>query len=263
MDGGILTFHYIWIIKETFMKKAVPNIITSLSLLTGSVSIIMVFQGNLYWSGWFIIFAAVFDFFDGFAARTLNAISPIGKFLDSLSDLVSFGVAPAMVYYFIIQNVLNTSYITTLNENASFMMYFAYVPVLLILASAFRLARFTVNSSNNECFEGVPTTAVGIFSAAIAFLATGTPGMFWAFILTNIYLITLMVVILSVLEVVKLPMINLKFKNYSLKENAERYILIIASLPLLLFFKWEAIPLIMAIYVLLSLISLIKMKKIC
>ena len=242
------------------MKKAIPNIITSLSLLSGSVSIILVCQGELYRAGWFIIIAAVFDFFDGLAARMLNAISPIGKFLDSLSDLVSFGVAPAMVYYLIIQGSLSAFHSTGLPDNMSYIKYLAYVPLLLVLASAFRLACFTVNSSNNEYFEGVPTTAVGIFTASIAFLATGNPGMFWAIVLTNVYLVSLLVVLLSVLEVVKLPMISLKFKSYSLKSNIEKYVLIIASVVLLVFLKWEAIPVIMAIYVLLSLLTGFKFK---
>ncbi|MBN1182707.1 MAG: CDP-alcohol phosphatidyltransferase family protein [Bacteroidales bacterium] len=240
------------------MIKAIPNIITSLSLLSGSMAIFMGFQGDMYLAGWFILIAAVLDFFDGFAARMLNAISPIGKFLDSLSDLVSFGVAPAIIYYFIIEG--SSSHTSTTNAN-SIINYLKYAPLLLILASAFRLARFTVNTSQNDGFEGVPTTAIGIFTASLAIIYTTSKGLFWSEVFTNIYIISLVVIIVSILEVVKLPMLNLKFKHFGLKENIERYLLLVIAIITMIIFKWGAIPIVMAFYILISLLTGFKAKK--
>ncbi len=200
------------------MKKIIsfiPNLLTLCNLTCGLFAIIFAFGGNFTLSFYMIIIAAVFDFMDGFAARLLNARSEIGLQLDSLSDVVSFGVAPALV--------------TMLSVSAHFYAleysYIAYLCLLLAPFAAYRLAVFNVDTTQSEEFKGLPTPAMALLMASLsAFIIPLIPTtLIW---LSSVAILSLAI---SILMVSRIPMFSFKFKNFSLKKNLVRYCFAIAS----------------------------------
>lgn len=200
------------------LKSYIPNTITCLNLLSGTLAIIMAFNfyhtiGPLLGYQWAFILigaAAVFDFLDGASARLLHAYSDMGKELDSLSDLVSFGIAPAM---------LLTNYINYFNPGFTL---WSLAPLFMVAMGALRLAKFNIDTRQTTSFIGLPIPANAIFWVGmLAWLAHASyPG--------NI-VITLMIVAVSLLMVCNLPMFSLKFKNFSLADNYRRYLIILAA----------------------------------
>ena len=180
--------------------------------------------------------SAFFDFTDGFAARMLKVSSPLGKELDSLSDMVSFGVVPAYLVY---------AMLASSSENA----YLPYVAFLLAAFSALRLAKFNIDERQTDQFIGLPTPANVLFLTGILFLQPTLPWINQPMVLVAI------TVIFSYLLVAELPLIALKFKDASWKKNISRYLLIIVSIIGLIIFKLAAIPFIIIFYILLSIVN--------
>lgn len=189
----------------------IPNGITCLNLLSGGLAITASFDDNFDTALIFIIAAAVFDFLDGLAARILKAYSDTGKELDSLADVVSFGLAPSLILYNFLKGF------DCVNP------YICYVPLALAVFSALRLAKFNLDTRQSEQFLGLPTPASALFSASMATLAVHYP--FTANpVLANNYAITITVCILSLLSISNIPMMSMKFKNLKWKDNAGRYV---------------------------------------
>lgn len=224
------------------IKNNIPNAITSLNLLCGALAIVMSFNGsqevawglNGYQAAYTLIaLAAVADFFDGFSARLLHAVSNIGAELDSLSDLVSFGLAPAMV-------MLNM-----MRDHGE--MSLCYVALLLGVFGAVRLARFNVDTNQTTTFTGLPIPANAIFWIGFsAFYAThDLPA--WAVILA--------VVTLSYLMVCPLRMFSLKLHSLNVKENWAQYLLVISTIALVALMGLPGLAALIALYVVISLIK--------
>lgn len=232
------------------IRNNIPNFLTLLNLACGSIAIIQVFSGELALASWFIIIAAVFDFLDGFAARLLHAKSEIGAQLDSLADVVSFGLAPAMIIFRLLQESQLQESVLSANP------FLPYVSLLMAVAGAYRLARFNTDPEQSDEFKGLPIPANGLFVAAIPLILmypAGSGTIVHAF--TTDFILVILVLFLSLMMVSKIRMISLKFKNLNWKDNFYRFILI-ASVPLLLvFFRFSAIPLTIIFYVLLSVIK--------
>lgn len=228
------------------MKRHIPNTLTCLNLVCGTLSVMAAVKGNLEMAAIWIIIAAVFDFFDGFAARMLKVASPIGKELDSLSDVVSFGVAPAMIIYtwlnrclFEMQPVLSGS---------RFMELMPYIALLVPALSAVRLARFNIDERQATTFIGLPTPANALFLGFIPLAADKL-----AF-LNNFWVVWVFTLLFALLLVSPISMISLKFKDLKFKGiNIARYALIITGLVLIPVFHWGAFPLIILAYILISL----------
>ncbi|MBR77764.1 MAG: CDP-diacylglycerol--serine O-phosphatidyltransferase [Flavobacteriales bacterium] len=224
--------------------KNIPNLLTCLNLIIGLLSISFSFQGNLAF-GTILIFSGLFiDFFDGFFARLLNAYSEFGKQLDSLADLVTFGIAPSIIIYQLINHKIFNEYILeNLNKDFS-VAYFAFIfPVF----GAIRLAKFNLDTEQNENFIGLPIPAAGIFLASLSFYDE-------KILTTHILLLCLFT--LSILLVSKISLFSLKIKRHEQKKsrlNYYRIILIISSLFLFYFFNFVSIPIIILIYITLSL----------
>jgi CDP-diacylglycerol--serine O-phosphatidyltransferase len=240
------------------MKKIarhIPNAITCLNLFLGCVACVMAFQGDYLYAAIFIYIASVLDFLDGLAARLLNAYSSIGKELDSLADAISFGLAPGIILF---------SWLQKLMPDHPFIAYIAFV---IPIFSALRLAKFNVDSRQTTSFIGLPTPANAIFIASL-FALCHKPfllGIFphdWIIILSNIlsksWIVILIIFTLSFLLVCKLPMFSLKFNTLKWKENRVRYIFLALSLVLLVIFQLVAIPLIIILFILISLVLLLK-----
>lgn len=240
----------------------VPNTITALNLVCGSMSVFFAVDGQLGWASVFIFAAAIFDFLDGFSARLLKAYSSIGKELDSLADTVSFGLAPAAIVFTMLELTLFGKNQAIQNIEANWSQWITLITSLVIpVAGAFRLAKFNTDDRQSEQFLGMPIPANAIFFASLALiLELGTNAAIVPVIL-NKYTLLAAIFASSFLMVSELPMFNLKFKNLKLKENALRYFFLGTTLLMLIFLQVYALPLIIIWYVILSAISLISGSK--
>ncbi len=240
----------------------VPNAITSLNLVSGCLSVFFAVDGQLGWASVFIFAAALFDFCDGFSARLLKAYSSIGKELDSLADLVSFGLAPAAIVFTMLEFTLFGKNQPIQDIEATWGQWVVLFTSLVIpVAGAFRLAKFNTDDRQSEQFLGMPIPANAIFFASLGLiLELGTKKDIVPVIL-NKYTILSSVFICSFLMVSELPMFSLKFKNLDLKKNALRFLFLGTTLILLAFLQVYALPLIIVWYVLLSVISYVTANK--
>ena len=234
----------------------VPNAITSLNLVSGCMSVFFAVDGQLGLAAVFIFAAAVFDFFDGFSARLLKAYSAIGKELDSLADLVSFGLAPAAIVFTLLELTLFGTNLHIQDIDASVNQWILLLSSLVIpVAGAFRLAKFNTDDRQSDQFLGMPIPANAIFFASLALVLILGEQKFIEPIILNKYTLLISIFACSFLMVSELPMFNLKFKNVRLKENALRYFFLATTLLMLIFLQFYALPLIIIWYVLLSGIS--------
>lgn len=222
------------------ITRYIPNFITSLNLLLGTIAIVYSFKGLQLFAVYLILAASLLDFLDGFAARLLHAYSKIGKELDSLADLVSFGLAPSILLYYrydqFIGHQISGGYDTV------YMELLQFVPLLITVASALRLAKFNTDETQSETFSGMPTPANAILIGM--FLHFTTYNHYFDSVINTFWFIPIISVILSYLLVCKVPMFSLKFKNYRLRENKARYFvicsgIIIFILSLLAGIKWS------------------------
>ncbi len=217
--------------------RYIPNAITLLNLFSGCVGIVFLFQGYVLAAAWMIWAAAIFDFFDGFAARILKVNSAIGKELDSLADVVSFGVLPSAIIF-------------NLFERMDTHPYLSYFGFLVALFSALRLARFNVDTRQSESFIGLPVPANAIMISSF-------PYIFYEykfFMLTNPYGLMVITIVLSLLLVSNIHLFALKFKGYGWRGNEVKYLYLIISVILLLLFQFAAIPIIVILYIIFSVI---------
>lgn len=230
------------------IRNNIPNLITLLNLACGSIAVVQVFSGEMVVAAWLIIIAAVFDFLDGFAARLLHSKSSIGAQLDSLADVVSFGLAPAMIMFQLLVESIS-------NETALFrdIPFVPYVSLLMVMAGAYRLARFNTDPDQSDEFKGLPIPANGLFVAALPLMMRYP--LVSVVIIDGVkfdYILVTLVLFLSFLMVSRRRMISLKFHNLKWKENAFRFILIAAVPVLLIFFGFAAIPMSILFYIILS-----------
>lgn len=252
--------------------KQLPNIFTLLNLFFGCLAIVFIMQNGMvatsldggdmilmlpekiYWTSAFIGIAAVIDFLDGFVARLLKASSEMGKQLDSLADVVSFGVAPAMIVY----QFLRLSFAQ--QENGLDISAAWLLPAFIIpCAGAYRLARFNIDTEQSNGFKGVPIPAVGLLIASFPLIYWYSNNGTAISLLLSEWFWYAVIALLSYLMVSTLPMMALKFKDYSFRNNTTKYILIIAAVVCALLLQWMAVPVVFAIYVVLSLLN--KPKK--
>lgn len=224
------------------MLAHIPNLITCLNLICGSLGIILLFQGNAIYAAYLIWLAAIFDFFDGFFARLLKSYSPMGKELDSLADMVSFGILPSFIMYWMI------------GQNSSEGSYLPFISLLMAVLSALRLAKFNIDERQTTTFIGLPTPANAIFISSLPIIVHFDDSLIQNLLLNN-WMLIIITVIFSFLLVVELPLFSLKFKDYKWTNNKIRFSFIGASVILLLLLKIIALPLIIILYVLISVIE--------
>ncbi|HOX82423.1 MAG TPA: CDP-diacylglycerol--serine O-phosphatidyltransferase [Chryseolinea sp.] len=217
------------------MIKHLPNFLTCCNLVCGCLGIIFLFEGSAIPTAYFVIAAGIFDFFDGFAARIFKSNSAIGKELDSLADMVSFGVLPAFFMYSI------------LASKSSF-PYLPYVALLIAVCSALRLAKFNIDETQSDSFKGLPTPANAIFITSLSFL---TLPVFE--VVHNPNTLLVITLIFSLLMVSRFDLFALKFKNFSWADNKIRFTFLILSVSLVVLLQWAALPLIIILYIAMSL----------
>ena len=249
--------------------KQIPNLFTLLNLFLGATAIILILQTGqtiafinpegytmvdlpekITWGAILIFCAAIVDFLDGFLARLFKATSPMGKQLDSLSDVVSFGVAPALIIY----QLLRISYAQ--EENGLDVSIAFLLPALIIACSAaWRLAKFNLDESQQYSFKGLPTPAAGLFVASLPLILKFPPDMLniTDYIL-NKWILYVIIVLISFLMVSNLPLMSFKFKDFSLKNNLPKYLMVIIGVVAAIFLQWIAVPILLVTYVIVSLL---------
>ena len=245
--------------------KQIPNLFTLLNLVFGCIAIILILQTGetlvtqsegtwvaqlpekIWWGSICIGVAAIIDFLDGFVARLFRAESEIGKQLDSLADIVSFGVAPGLILY----QLLRISYIS--EESGLDTSFWALVPALLFpCAGAYRLARFNTDNRQRYGFRGVPIPAAGLVVASLPLI------LFYNYfglvtLLLNKWMLYAIIVVLSFLMISNLSLMALKFKDFSIQNNLPKIILIGLAIVAAIFLQWLAVPVVFILYIVLSL----------
>ena len=229
------------------MKKHIPNAITCLNLLMGCIALYCTFNNELVYAAYLVGIAAILDFLDGMVARVLHAYSEIGKQLDSLADMVSFGVVPGAIIF----ALLSRAETSVLGIPADILPFSGF---LITIFSALRLAKFNIDTRQTDLFIGVPTPACTMFVASLPLILAS--GSLIAFdIILNPYFLLVVTVVFSYLLVAELPLFALKFKNLTWQDNAVRFIFLGISVILLALLKFAAIPLIIVLYILLSIVK--------
>jgi CDP-diacylglycerol---serine O-phosphatidyltransferase len=246
--------------------KHIPNLFTLINLFFGCIAITYILQNGIIivndeqgtqlleipekiWLGsLFIALAAVVDFLDGFVARLFGATSALGKQLDSLADVVSFGVAPGMIVY----QFLRLSY--SAEPDGIEVPILMLVPAFIIsCAAAFRLGKFNLDDSQQYGFKGVPTPAVGLLVASFPLIYWYSESPAAVEVMHNKWLWYAIIALVSYLMVSNLPLMALKFKNFSVKSNLPKLILLVAAIIAGIFLKWLAVPVVFILYIILSL----------
>lgn len=231
------------------MNKYIPNIITALNLLSGCLGIIFAFEWNLIAAAWMVFLAALFDFLDGLSARLLNAATPMGKELDSLADIISFGLLPGLIIYQYLSYNNNQILPGHLKIDPS-----ALVSLIIPLFAAIRLARFNTSSTEKNSFNGLAVPAAAMFFASIPLMVVQQKILFivdasqiqkWISLPVTIYIITFFI---SFLMISGFSLMSLKFEGLSIQKNRFKYILIIFSVFWIVFFQFYSAPLILLSY---------------
>ncbi|HEX3007482.1 MAG TPA: CDP-alcohol phosphatidyltransferase family protein [Bacteroidales bacterium] len=234
--------------------SSLPNFITILNLISGSVGIFLVFHDKIIWACIMIYIAALFDFFDGFVARLVKASSDIGKELDSLADVISFGLLPTAIVYYIVKLIILQANPSFLVMNASFTeILILATPLFIVAFSALRLAKFNIDTRQSYGFIGVPTPATAVLVSSFPFIIES--GSWGAFLLMKLYVIIPLILILSFLMVSEIPMMSLKFKTYRFSDNLYKYLLLIISAISLVVGGVTSIPVIFLVYIIFSFIQ--------
>ncbi|MGC8802825.1 MAG: CDP-alcohol phosphatidyltransferase family protein [Bacteroidales bacterium] len=228
------------------LLKHLPNVLTLLNLACGFIAIVLAFNINtLIYAPYFIFIAAGFDFADGLAARVLNAYSELGKQLDSLSDMVSFGVTPGILSYQLLQ-------FSTAQQSAQFFILSLIIASLIPIFSAYRLGKFNIDQRQHSSFLGLPTPASAIFIASLVLVVLYYPATSVTRVVLNFYILSFLLLSDAVLMVVDMPMFSFKIKNLRLADNAVQYGFLLSCLLLLILFNFKALPFLVPLYVALS-----------
>lgn len=228
------------------------------------MALVSSFKGDLLWSSYFIGMALVLDFLDGFTARLLKVTSPIGKDLDSLADMVTFGLVPSVIMYHLMNYSLAdavepVNYTWVTYSPTSPIAYFAF---MISVFSAIRLAKFNNDTRQSHSFIGLPTPANAIVICSIPLILAFQPNAFFnSFLMKNVAYLLVLTALLSYLLVAELPLFALKFKSYKWSDNKVKYLFLLISVMVIFLLKFVAIPLIIGFYILLSIVNNIFSKK--
>lgn len=217
------------------MLKHLPNLLTCCNLVCGCLGIIFLWDGQHVATAYFVWVACIFDFFDGFAARMLKISSPLGKELDSMADIISFGALPALFMYKML-------------EFESPIPYLPYLGILIAVCSGIRLAVFNLDETQSDSFKGLPTPANAIFITGLPFLQAS----YFDFVFSPLVL-GLITIVFSLLLVSRIDLFALKFKNFTWSSNKIRFTFLLLSVLLMAALQLAALPLIIILYILLSL----------
>lgn len=228
---------------------SVANILTLINAFCGCCAVVFVIQGYASEAIYFTMISLVADFFDGFAARKMGDGSELGKQLDSLADMISFGVVPSAIFYSLLKN-----YTLALDVEPIVALLLPVGAFVLTTFALLRLGKFNIDYRQGEDFIGLATPAMTLFVVGYLAICNGSNEML-SKLLQNICCIIATIILLCILMIAEIPMFSLKFKNYQWKSNSKRFIFLAISLVLLLVFQVQALALIILIYILISIIQ--------
>jgi CDP-diacylglycerol--serine O-phosphatidyltransferase len=241
------------------IAKQIPNTITLLNLVSGSIAIVFAVEGQLELAAWMIGVAAVFDFFDGFAARMLKVSSEVGKELDSLADVISFGLAPGMILFSMLSNTETCPEFVISGRNIVPFMAF-----LIPAFSAYRLAKFNLDTRQTDSFIGLPTPANAILIASFPLIMNQESNLLgidltsFTSVINNAAFLIPFIFLFSWLLIAEIPLMSLKFKTFKWNDNRIRFIFLISCFVLFVIFFYLAVPLIILLYLVLSFVQVKK-----
>ncbi len=253
------------------IKKHIPNIITLLNLLAGIIAVMLAASDRLIEAALFVLIGIFFDFFDGLVARLLKVQSELGKQLDSLADIVTSGVVPGIVMFQLFMKSLHKDWMDGLSceignwvvfeETASMTLvgakihFLPFVGLLLTLAAAYRLANFNIDERQSTSFIGLPTPAMALFVLSLPLILVYNDIDFINNLILNKYVLLTITLLLSILMNAEIPLFSLKFKNFSFKNNWIQILFLLLSIIGIIIFNFIAIPLIILLYVSLSVLK--------
>ena len=235
--------------------KFLPNLITLFNLFLGCIVALLLIENNLEVKYVFIItiICLILDYLDGYTARKLNVKSDIGIQLDSLADMVSFGLVPGILVY----NMFNAAPSSSVGSISS--SFIPFLGFIITLSSAYRLARYNIRKSASKFFKGLPTPANAVLIYSFAMISA--EGNSFSNIILDYNVLMLIVIVSSILLVSNLKLLNFKFKSLKFKGNRRRFFIIFISIPTLIVFGIYAIPLVLSVYILTSIFSFYRLKN--
>jgi len=235
--------------------KFLPNLITLFNLFLGCIVALLLIENNLEVKYVFIItvICLILDYLDGYIARKLNVKSDIGIQLDSLADMVSFGLVPGILLY----NMFNAAPSSSVGSISS--SFIPFLGFIITLSSAYRLARYNIRKSASKFFKGLPTPANAVLIYSFAMISA--EGNSFSNIILDYNVLMLIVIVSSILLVSNLKLLNFKFKSLKFKGNRRRFLIIFFSIPALIIFGVYAIPLVLSVYILTSIFTFYKLKN--
>lgn len=243
------------------MKKQIPNLITVLNLLCGCLAILFVVSGDLVISSFLVIAGMFFDFFDGLVARLLHVQSKLGVQLDSLADMVSFGVVPGLMMFQLLNKSLMPQELRTgfeatetLKEFEPGMSFIPFIGMLIIIASAYRLAKFNIDTRQSDNFIGLPTPASTLLIISLPLIFHYQYSPFLERVIFNHWFLIALTIVSSLLLNAEIKLFSLKFKSWNFNSNQVRYIFLALSIAAIIAIKFIAIPFIIIIYIIVSLL---------
>ena len=230
------------------IKKHIPNLITLLNLFSGCIALVFAFNAKFEMAFYFVCLGIFLDFFDGFFARLFKVSSPLGLQLDSLADMVTSGVVPGLVMFQMM--VSNSS-----DSVESYLQFFPYLAFIITMGSCYRLANFNIDTRQTDSFIGLPTPANALFILSLPLVLQNTDSLVVIELLTNQWFLLLITFLSAYMLNAEIPLFSLKIKKFSFKENALQIIFLVLSFLLLIFFQYLGIPLLILLYVLLSVVN--------
>jgi CDP-diacylglycerol--serine O-phosphatidyltransferase len=244
------------------IKKHIPNTITLLNLLAGLLALIHAFNGNYNEAFSLVCLGIFFDYWDGFFARIWKVQSPIGLQLDSLADMVTSGVVPGLVMYKMLADIQENQSQYNLTEDTYYMGVVPYLGFLITLASCYRLAKFNVDTRQTDSFIGLPTPANALLIMIIPMIQFHSEFEWLVDFLSNPYVLVGVTVLSSYLLNAEIPLFSLKVKSFSWEKYKMQVVFLILSLILIILLEFIAIPIIILLYVMLSVVNNTIHKKV-
>ena len=244
------------------IKKHIPNTITLLNLLAGLLALIHAFNGNYNEAFSLVCLGIFFDYWDGFFARIWKVQSPIGLQLDSLADMVTSGVVPGLVMYKMLADIQENQSQYNLTEDTYYMGVVPYLGFLITLASCYRLAKFNVDTRQTDSFIGLPTPANALLIMSIPMIQFHSEFEWLVDFLSNPYVLVGITVLSSYLLNAEIPLFSLKVKSFSWEKYKMQVVFLIISLILIVLLEFIAIPIIILLYVILSVLNNTIHKKV-
>ncbi len=245
-------------------KKQLPNLITLLNLLSGTIAVYFAVKEQLVLAAFFVFLGIFFDFFDGLVARLLNVQGELGKQLDSLADVVTSGVVPGIVLFQLITKAVNNedwNLNTTLPLNSSLCDNFnttfliSMIGLVVTPAAAYRLAKFNIDERQTSSFIGLPTPAAALIVLSLPLILAYSNNEFANHLIKNVWFLVGLTLLLSYLMNAEIVLFSLKFKDYSWKNNKTKYIFILLTAFLCILLQFVAIPIVIVLYILTSLMT--------